>query len=93
MPIQYNLPVLMQTSIFSLTISIKYDNLFLRHAAGSKHRAARRKVKEIVHLAQPYFLRSRELGTRINLQVKEIKHVNDRLRLRDSDKCKPDCQM
>ena len=67
-----------------MTLAIGYDNNFLKVVGGGDKAKAKKRVKEVVALAQAYFLMSATLGTKITLKVKEIKHVNAALMLRQS---------
>lgn len=71
-------------SSFGVTLAIGYDNNFLKEVGGGDKTKAKKRVKEVVALAQTYFLMSATLGTKITLKVKEIKHVNAALILRQS---------
>merc|ERR1711981_478581 len=71
-------------SSFNMTLSIKYDNNFLKNVCGSDKTVAKKRVVKIVQLAQAYFKLSAALGTTIYLNIKEVAHINDALRLRQS---------
>ena len=70
--------------INSVTLSLNYDNLFLNEVCEGDHEKAKRRVEKIISLAQTYFLDSETLGTKITLDMKEIKHANQELKLRES---------
>ena len=67
-----------------MTLSIKYDNNFLNQVCGKDKSVAKKRVAKVVELAQAYFKMSATLGTTIYLNIKEIAHINDGLRLRQS---------
>ena len=67
-----------------MTLSISYDNNFLNEVCGKDHKVAKSRAKAIVLLAQTYFKMSATLGTTITLKIKEIKHIDNKLRLRQS---------
>ena len=81
-------------SCFRLTISVQYDNLFLQNVAGGSHPQAKRRVSEIVDLAKPYFQNPKgSLGYDINLNLKEIKHIDNEFRLRTFVACDGECKL
>jgi len=71
-------------SSFEMTLAIGYDTNFLKEVGGGKKSKAIKRVKEVVALAQAYFLMSATLGTKITLTVKEIVPVNAALTLSQS---------
>merc|ERR1712241_1523767 len=79
-------------SSFTLTIALKYDNLFLQNICGGSHSVAKARAREIVTLAQAFYKDSATLGSTITLNVTSIKHVDASLRLSNSGtNCGPDC--
>ena len=76
-----------------VTLSLSYDNLFLNDVCGGNHAMAKGRVEKIIKLAQGYFLDSATLGTKITLEIKEIKHTNHEFRLREKLACNPDCML
>ena len=67
-------------TIFRLSLSLNYDNLFLQHRGGGDQDTANWEVYNIVNLAKPWF-RKKWLGININLQVVEYKYVGGDLHL------------
>lgn len=81
-------------SSFKVTLALSYDNLFLNNVCGGKHATAKQRVEKIVNLAQTYFLDSATLGTKITLEVKEIKHTNNEFKLRSGGvACDANCML
>ena len=66
----------------SLDIALRYDNFFLEVVAEGSHDRARQKAAEIVEFAQTYFRDFEGLGTVIDLNIVDTKHVNEEMRLR-----------
>ena len=67
--------------LFRITMSVKYDNLFLYEVCGGDHDLAKSRVEKIVALAQAYYLDVETLGTKVYLSIEEIGHVNAELKL------------
>ena len=66
-----------------LTLSIRYDSLFLENLCGGDHECAVNNVYVIVTLANTFYQAPDALGTRVFFNVKEIDYVDAKLRLRD----------
>ena len=64
-----------------LTMSLRYDSLFLENVCAGNHECAVEKVDTIVTLAETYYQAPDALGTKVNFIVKEINHVNNNLTL------------
>ena len=67
---------------FRLTLSIRYDSLFLENVCGGDHDCAKNYVYVIVALASTYYQAPDALGTRVFFNIKEIDYVDAKLRLR-----------
>ena len=65
-----------------LTLSIRYDSLFLENLCGGDHECAVNNVYVIVTLANTFYQTPDQLGTRVLFDVKEIDYVDAKLRLR-----------
>jgi len=79
-------------SSFTVTIALKYDNLFLQNTCGGDHTVAKARAREIVTLAQAFYKDSTTLGSTITLSITSIKHVDASIRLVNSGTtCGPDC--
>ena len=78
--------------VFSVSIALRYDNLFLNNIGGGDHSVAKSRAREIVTLAQPYF-KLAALGTTITLEVTSVKYVNTEARLRGSAACNVGCTL
>lgn len=63
-----------------ITLSIRYDNLFLQNVAGGSHATAKTKVHSVVNLARPYF-KWASLGNEVSLKILDIAYVNENLQL------------
>ena len=68
---------------FRLTLSLRYDRLFLENVCGGDHECAVNNVYVIVTLANTFYQAPDALGTRVFFNVKEIDYVDAKLRLRD----------
>merc|ERR1711981_748543 len=66
---------------FNVTLSIMYDNNFLNNVCSKDKNTAKKRVQKVVDLAQTYFKISKALGAVIYLNVKQIAHINDVLKL------------
>ena len=65
-----------------MTLSLHYDNKFLKHVAKNNKETAKHTIREILHLAGPIFqAKPWKLGHSIELVEKEISHVNEDLTL------------
>merc|ERR1711990_102564 len=81
-------------SSFSVSIALRYDNLFLQNTCGGDHTVAQARAREIVTLAQAFYRDSATLGTTITLGITSIKHVDASLRLVNvGTTCGPSCTM
>ena len=67
---------------FRITLSIRYDSLFLENLCGGDHDCAVNNVYVIVTLANTFYQAPEVLGTRVFFNVKEISYVDAKLRLR-----------
>ena len=77
-----------------VTLSLRYDNLFLNGVCEGDHDKAKQRVEKIANLAQVYFHDSASLGTKITFDIKDINHTNHELRLRDENvSCDAICMM
>ena len=65
-----------------LTLSIRYDSLFLENLCGGDHECAVNNVYVIVTLANTFYQTPDQLGTRVFFDIKEIDYVDAKLRLR-----------
>ena len=63
-----------------ITLSIRYDNLFLQNVAGGDHAKAKTKVHSVVNLARPYF-KWASLGNEVSLKILDIAYVKQNLQL------------
>ena len=63
-----------------VTLSIRYDTLFLQNVAGGDHAKAKTRVHSVVNLARPYF-KWASLGNDVSLKILDIDYVNDYLQL------------
>lgn len=79
-------------STFTVSIALRYDNLFLTNTCGGNHALAVSRAREVVTLAQSYF-RDPALGTTIELDVRSVKHVDTVARLTDGAVCGVDCTL
>jgi len=66
----------------ALTLSIRYDTLFLENLCGGDHECAVNNVYVIVSLANTFYQTPDALGTRVFFNVKEIDYFDAKLRLR-----------
>lgn len=67
---------------FELTISLHYDDLFLKNVGGGNHYRARRKIREIFNGAAPMFSSWNLAKTsKIYLKEKDLSHVKEDLQL------------
>ena len=74
--------IFINISISRLTLSLHYDNTFLKNVGKNNHSTAKHKIREIVNLAEPIFKsQSWKLGHQITLEELEIGHVNEDLTL------------
>ena len=73
----------MDLYFFRLTLSIRYDSLFLENVCDGDHECAVNNVYVIVTLANTFYQAPDALGTRVFFNVKEIDYVDAKLRLRD----------
>jgi len=71
---------------FTITLSLHYDNTFLRNVGKNNRNTAKHKIREIVNLAEPMFnSESWKLGHKIALEELEIGHVDEDLTLFSGD--------
>ena len=66
---------------FRLTLSLRYDRLFLENVCEGDHECALNNVYVIVTLANTYYQAPDALGTRIFFIIKEIDYIDDNFRL------------
>ena len=66
-----------------VTLSIRYDTLFLQNVAGGDHAKAKTRVHSVVNLARPYF-KWASLGNEVSLKILDIAYVNEYLQLASS---------
>ena len=64
-----------------LTMSLRYDSLFLENVCAGNHECAVEKVDTIVTLAETYYQAPDALGTKVDFIVKEINHARTKMRL------------
>ena len=67
---------------FRLTLSLRYDRLFLENVCEGDHECAVNNVYVIVTLANTFYQAPDALGTRVFFSVKEIDFIDDNFRLR-----------
>ena len=67
---------------YSLDIALRYDNFFLGAVAEGNHDKAKQRAHEIVEFARTYFRDFEGLGTVIDLNIVDTKHVDEEMRLR-----------
>jgi len=71
---------------FTITLSLHYDNTFLKNVGKGSHSTAKHKIREIVNQAEPIFhSKSWKLGHQITLEELEIGHVHEDLALTSGD--------
>ena len=71
----------------SLSLSVTYDTPFLNNVCEGDHECAVNKVDTIITIAETYFQAPEKLGTKIDLDIKEIKYTDTVLRLRYDGPC------
>ena len=64
-----------------LTMSLRYDSLFLENVCAGNHECAMDKVATIATLAETYYQAPDALGTKVDFIVKEINHAKTKMRL------------
>ena len=79
--------------IFSVTLILNYDSLFLNNVCGGNHQCAMEKVQMMIAIAQTYFLKTNILGMKIDLKVIEVRNTDGNFRLRKSGACDPQCTL
>ena len=78
--------VLKSYFILRITLSLHYDNTWLKNIGGGNKATAKKKVREIVNLAEPVFhSKSWKLGHQITLEELEIGHVKEILTLNNNN--------
>ena len=66
-----------------VTLSIRYDKLFLENVANGNHKDAKTRVHSVINLARPYF-QWPSLGSKVSLKILDIDYVPEYLQLSDS---------
>jgi len=70
---------------FELTMSLRYDSLFLENVCAGNHECAMDKVATIATLAETYYQAPDALGTKVTFFVTEINHARTEMRLEGGD--------
>jgi len=78
---------------FRLSIALRYDNLFLHVVCQGDHNLAQARAEEILDLAQGFYRMSDTLGTTIELEMLNVKHVDSEFILRKGETCDPMCTL
>ena len=65
---------------FRLTLSLRYDKLFLDNVAKGSHADAKTRIHSVVNLARTYF-QWPSLGSKISLKILDIEYVDTILQL------------
>ena len=68
-----------------LTMSLRYDSLFLENVCAGNHECAMDKVVTIATLAETYYQAPDALGTKVTFFVTEINHARTEMRLEGGD--------
>jgi len=79
---------------FRLEIALRYDNYFLDIIGKGSHPKAQQRANEIVKIANTFYRDFEGLGTSIEFDIVNVRHVDEEMRLREAGvSCDRSCQI